>query len=98
MGPSCFCPSASWSFISVDKPLSAFFVDLLGQVILIAHLFHFMELRLEPIDVLLLVDSDVLQKLTGRIVAYFQTGLDSRLEDRQRRLLERQVVLQLLLH
>jgi hypothetical protein len=43
-------------------------VDLLGQVVLLADLFEQFELRLDPVDVLLLGDQDLLQQLARPVV------------------------------
>src|SRR5574342_84429 len=77
---------------------SALFVNLLRKVVLVPHLFDFVQLRLDPVDVLFLVHGNMLQQLPRYVVAGFEAGFDPGLENFQRRVLQRQVVLQLLLH
>ena len=44
-------------------------IDLLHQVILDTHLLDLIELRFEPVDVLLLILEDRFEQLTGAVVA-----------------------------
>src|SRR4030095_10113138 len=71
-------------------------VHLLGEVLRLAELLDQVELRLQPVDMLLLVFEHVLEEIAGRVVALRDAERDGLVQLHHRLALERQVVLQLL--
>ena len=57
------------TFPQSSAAVSAFLVDLLGEIIFHADFLDLVKLGFDPVDVLFLVDEDVLQQLAAGIVA-----------------------------
>src|SRR5262249_41881380 len=56
---------------SCSRRLLVFFVpvQVLGEIILVAHFFDGMHLAFEPVDVMLFIDENFFEELTGAVVA-----------------------------
>src|SRR5215510_12305295 len=72
-------------------------LHLLREVILLADLADQLELGLEPVGVLLLSDQDPGEQILGGVVASLAGGLDALVQERDRRVLELKIALELLL-
>ena len=71
-------------------------MQLLREVVLQPDLADRLELRLDPVDVLLLADEDVREKFPGPVVALRHGQLDATIEALDRLGLEREIGLELL--
>ena len=71
--------------------------NLLRQVVLIADFLDLMKLRFDPIDVVLFVHDYMFEQLSGGVVVSIEAGFYSGPENRQRRLLQPEIVFYLLL-
>ena len=58
-----------------------FFLDLLGQIVLISDFLYLVQLRFDPVDMFFLVDENMLQKLPRGIVRNFDAGFDAVAQD-----------------
>src|SRR3990172_8635163 len=74
------------------------FLDLLGQIVLISDFLYLVQLRFDPVDMLLLVDENMLQKLPRGVVRNFDTGFDAVAQDDQSGDFQGEVVIELLFY
>ena len=58
-----------------------------------SQLFDLMQLRFDPVDVMFLVNDDMFEQLTGGVVVSIEAEFYSGPENRQRRLLQPEIVL-----
>src|SRR3972149_6123001 len=78
------------------KPVRlVFFLDLLGQIVLISDFLYLMQLRFDPVDMLFLVNENMFQKLARGIVRRFDAGFDAVAQDDQGGDFQGEVVIEL---